>query len=59
MNALGVDWLSFGSECGNIDGLRKAANALLSPSLRDSMQIELKTASHLQKPDKSGFKSVR
>ena len=42
LNALGVDWLSFGSECGNIDGLRKAANALLSPSLRDSMQIELK-----------------
>ncbi len=49
LNALGVDWLSFGSECGNIDDLKKAAQALLSPALRDAMQNELKSGTTFAK----------
>lgn len=42
LNELGVDWLSFGSECGSIDDLKKASGALLSPALREAIQNELK-----------------
>jgi predicted nucleotidyltransferase len=42
LDALGVDMLSFGSECGNIGGLEHAAQALLSPALREALQDELK-----------------
>ncbi len=49
LGALGVDWLSFGSECGNIDDLKKAAQALLSPALRESMQSELKAGTTFAK----------
>ncbi len=43
LDALGVDILSFGSERGNVDDLKKAAQALLSPAFRDAMQHELKS----------------
>ena len=42
LDALGVDLLSFGSECGNITDLENAAQALLSPALHEAMQNELK-----------------
>lgn len=40
-NALGVDWLGFGSECGDVQALTKAANALLDPGLQAEIRREL------------------
>ena len=42
LDSLGVDLLSFGSESGNISDFENAAQALLSPALHETMQIELK-----------------
>lgn len=42
-DALGADWLSFGSECGDAEKLKASAQALQSPRLREAIQQELKS----------------
>ncbi len=42
LDAMGVDMISFGSECGNIDDLKKAVQALASSSLHEVLRCELK-----------------
>lgn len=39
--SLGADMIGFGSECGSVESLKKTADALSSPLLRDEMQREL------------------
>lgn len=41
LNALGADVIGFGSECGDIDQLRSAAEALSSPLLGEAIRKEL------------------
>lgn len=41
LDALGADVVGFGSECGNVERLRAASDALSSPLLRDAMRGEL------------------
>lgn len=41
LDAVGADWIGFGSECGNLELLSGASAALSSPSLRDFMREEL------------------
>lgn len=45
LDAAGVDMLSFGSECGNIEKLQSAAQALTSPGLGEAIRYELKSGS--------------
>ena len=41
LNALGTDRIGFGSECGSVESLERAADALSSPLLYDEMRREL------------------
>ena len=45
LTALGVDVISFGSECGDISRLKEARLALSSPRLHDAMQTSLQKGS--------------
>ena len=45
LDALGADVVGFGSECGSVDRLRAASDALSSPLLRDAMRGELQKGS--------------
>nr|WP_319488326.1 nucleotidyltransferase family protein [uncultured Caproiciproducens sp.] len=49
LDAMGADMLSFGSECGCIEDLHKAEQALGSTKLRESIQSELKNGATLAK----------
>ncbi|MFU0833505.1 MAG: tRNA(Met) cytidine acetate ligase [Oscillospiraceae bacterium] len=42
LDAIGVDIIGFGSECGSIDQLQEASHALFSPRLRETMLQTLK-----------------
>lgn len=43
LDAIGVDTLSFGSECGNVQELQEAAQALTCPALGEAIREELKS----------------
>jgi len=58
LDALGVDLLSFGSECGNITDLESAAQALLSPALHEAMQNELKHGTTFAKARQNAISSL-
>lgn len=42
LDTMGADCIGFGSECGSIEALSRASEALFSPSLREALQKELK-----------------
>lgn len=41
LNAIGTDWLCFGSECGAAEPLERAARVLLQPELGEAVRAEL------------------
>ena len=43
LSALGADWIGFGSECGNLEQLQKAKQALLSPQLHEQIKKSLQS----------------
>ncbi len=45
LEALGADVIAFGSECGNLERLREASQALSSPQLREAMHESLQQGS--------------
>jgi predicted nucleotidyltransferase len=45
LDAIGADLIGFGSECGDMECLRKASLALSSPSLRETMRASLEKGS--------------
>ena len=58
LDAIGVDIISFGSECGSIDDLNKAVQALSSPSLRDALRTELKSGSTFARARQNAISSL-
>lgn len=57
-DALGADWLSFGSECGSADGLKAAAQALQSPLLHEAVRRELKNGTTFARARQSAVESL-
>ena len=45
LDAIGADWIGFGSECGNAEKLKEAVLVLASPLLREAMREPLRSGS--------------
>lgn len=58
LDAIGVDQISFGSECGSIDDLKKAVQALESSSLRDALRFELKNGTTFARARQKAISSL-
>ncbi|QEY34263.1 nucleotidyltransferase [Caproiciproducens galactitolivorans] len=58
LDALGVDILSFGSECGRIDELQSAAKALNSSSFRDAIKNEIKNGATFAKARQNAMSQI-